>query len=82
MELDERFEQAAAAAIARLGLVGVEYDSLYRHPDSERVDVHLEEGTDHFGVQILLGGHPQSAADTSIDAITDQIATELNKRQR
>ena len=80
MDLEERIRQAARAAIIEVGIDGVEYDTLYRHPDSDRVEVHFREGTRYFGVQILLGAHPEHSANTSVEVLTDQISTALRNR--
>lgn len=79
MDLDERIAEAARLAIARLELEGVEYDGRYFHQDSDRVTVHFSEGTNYFGVTIILGNHPVLFAQTSVEALTDQIVTELRK---
>ena len=81
MDLHDRIAEAAKDAIVRLNLSNIEYDSLYPHQDSELVTVHFFEGTSPFSVEIVLGDHPELFAQTSVEALTDQIAVELRKRQ-
>lgn len=77
--LEDRVEEAAK--IAATGFEGIEYDGLYRHLDTERVDIHFRQGSHYFGVQILTGGHPEYPARTNVEVLTDQITRELLKRQ-
>ncbi len=80
MSLDDRIREAANLAISQMGLEGVQYDVLYRHQDTERVEVHFRQGSNYFGIQILTGGHPDHPAETSVKVLTEQIITELRKR--
>jgi hypothetical protein len=81
MDLDERIGEAANEAVTRLALNGVEYESQYIHQDSERVTVHFVKGTFRFEVTIILGDHPVLFAQTSVEALTDQIADALREHE-
>ena len=80
MDLDKRIVEAAKDAIGRLELNDVDYDGQFIHNDSDRVTVHFREGTKYFSVTIILGNHPTLFAQTSVEALTDQITDELRKR--
>lgn len=82
VDLDERIKEAARQAIVGSGSREITYTDQYHFPDSERVRIHFKGIGKRFGVDILVGGHPDFPSDTSLNVLTKQITQELLKHNQ
>lgn len=82
MDLSGRIRRAALEAVEAVGLQDAAYDSHYIDPEFTWAHVHYRTlAGARFSVRILLGGHPEQPANTTVGVLKEQIVPALQSNQ-